>query len=102
MAATTPPRDPEVPARRPARVYSLDSPGHPHGPVRYRFALRTSAEWLAWLHQLAEHCRVDATTVVDQALARYADGVDFRVVPPPRTSVAVNRARRRPGADGPA
>jgi hypothetical protein len=46
--------------------------------------LRTGTPWMNWLNNLADWCRVPVATVIDQALARYAENVGFHWTIPPR------------------
>lgn len=66
------PETPEPPAPR----------DRPRRPVI--LAMRGTEAWKAWIDRLARHCRLTTTTLVDQALVRYAEEVGFKEPPPER------------------
>ena len=46
--------------------------------------MRGTEAWKAWIDRLARHCRLTTSTVIDQALVRYAEEVGFEEPPPQR------------------
>lgn len=53
--------------------------------------VRGSEEWIRWLQDLADHCHCTASTAVEQALWRYAEGVGFNHPPPHRNPATWRR-----------
>jgi hypothetical protein len=39
--------------------------------------LKGSAEWKAWVDDLADHCRTDVSKLIDMALVEFAKGHGF-------------------------
>ena len=54
--------------------------------VTNRVGVRCSAAWAEWLDGLALHVDADFSTIIAQALYRYAEGVGYNAPPPPRLS----------------
>ena len=63
-------REPSPDEGRPKRVTAM--------------TIRASEEWKGWLDRLARHCRLTTSTVVDQAVVRYAREMGFEEPPPER------------------
>ena len=53
-------------------------------PKRQIISMRGSEEWREWLNALADHAHMPATTLIDQALLRYAQSVGFEQPMPKR------------------
>ncbi len=51
-------------------------------PRRNVVSLRGSEQWREWLNSFAEHARMPAATLVDQAITHYAKVLEFD--PPPK------------------
>jgi len=60
--------------------------GRPKGPEpkRSSVSLKGSTAWRDWLNDLAEHCHMPATVVIDQALIMYAKANNYGEPMPPR------------------
>ena len=58
----------------------------PAEPNRRPVALiiKGNEPWKSWVERLADHCRVNVSSVVDQALARHAKAEGFKESPPER------------------
>jgi hypothetical protein len=54
-----------------------------------RLVVRAGGDWLQWVRDLADWCQVPVSTLVDQAVRRYAEGVAYNRRGPARV------ARRR-------
>lgn len=53
-------------------------------PKRNVLSLRGTVAWRDWLQELAKHCRLPASAVVDQAIVSYARQQGFKTPPPER------------------
>jgi hypothetical protein len=51
-----------------------------------RLVVRAGGDWLRWVQELADWCRVPVATVTDQALRRYAEAVGWNRRGPARVS----------------
>lgn len=60
-------------------------PNEPPQPGAKHLTVRGTPDWLAWVNELAAHCRSNAAATVDQALVEYARARGFEKPPPPRT-----------------
>lgn len=65
-----------------------------------RVSVRCTAAWAEWLGGLSIHCRVTTTTVLDQAVTRYAEAVGYPAGPPSRLrSIPVGHVTAQTVAD---
>jgi hypothetical protein len=53
-------------------------------PVYKAIGVRARVEWIRWLEEAAEFCRLDTSKLVDLAVAAYAAQQGFPKKPPPR------------------
>ena len=53
-------------------------------PKRNIVSIGGSEEWRAWLGKLADHAHMPNTTLIDQALIRYAETIGFKAPMPKR------------------
>ena len=53
-------------------------------PVYKAIGIRARVEWIEWLQQAAEHCRLDTAKLVDIAVTHYAAQQGFDKKAPPR------------------
>jgi hypothetical protein len=53
-------------------------------PLVGRVAIPGTPEWIKWLEEAAEHCRLDTSKLLDIAVASYAAQQGFPKRPPPR------------------
>lgn len=77
-----------------------------------KLTVRCTPEWAEWVAGLADHCYCPTSTVVEQALHRFAEGVGYTPRPPRRNQgsgkgqgaarrIEAERSRFRAGdADG--
>jgi hypothetical protein len=56
----------------------------PEGARPAMTMVRSSAEWKAWVEELAEYNRTNVTDLIDQALVRHAREIGFAKVAPKR------------------
>jgi hypothetical protein len=61
-------------------------PGRPKGPAQKPqvISMRGNLEWRAWLNELADHAHMPASTLIDQALIRFAREAGFQKPMPKR------------------
>ena len=53
-------------------------------PEYKAIGVRARVEWIRWLEEAAEFCRLDTSKLVDIAVATYAAQQGFEKKPPPR------------------
>lgn len=74
-----------------------DTGGRAVRPSGDKLTVRCTQEWAEWVAGLADHCYCPTSTVIEQALHRFADGVGFLAKPPrrnPGTAKGQGTARR--------
>ena len=59
-----------------------DPPGQP--PRERVLVVRGTEEWKAWLERACVHCRMNASSLADIAIAEYVKAHGFEEAPPPR------------------
>ena len=55
-------------------------------PRRPTLSIKSTEAWREWLGDLADHCHMPSTVVIDQALILYAEAHGFKKPMPKRTS----------------
>src|SRR4051794_16621682 len=62
----------------------LGRPPSKEGTRAQAVVVRGRVGWKTWVDELADHCRMDISDLVDQALVEFARGKGFDKLPPKR------------------